>query len=322
MPAHLDEGISVVIANWNGGGHILDCLSSLYEQSRRPDEIVIVDNGSTDGSPFLVRQKFPDAKLLTRPLNEGFCVGYNRAIAASRHPFVLILNSDVFLDPSFLAKALVAAKEDDRIGWVCGRVWGMREGQPDFSGCYLRRRIALASGEGTTTGDVFAGSGATIFCRRTMLDDLAIHGEVYDEAYFAYIEDLDLAWRAQLRGWRCVYRDEISCRHIGSASQGGRVRVLDKSVLFLTHILKNRYLTLIKNATPGIAVRFFAPFVLGELAIWMALITRHPVRARAIPSAIAGAVRLIPQTLKKRRHVMLRQTTSDRHLLGLTRGIW
>lgn len=321
MPTHQDGGISVAIANWNGGDHIARCLQSLDEQSRKPDEIVVVDNGSNDGSPFLIRTRFPHVRLLTRPLNEGFCAGYNRAIHASRHPNVLILNSDVTLDRDYLETASAVMTSHDRVGWVTGTVVHTHPDDRDLHGRFLRRRVALVNSSiPGDQDDVFAGSGAAIFCRRAMLDDIALGREYYDEDFFAYIEDLDVAWRAQLRGWRCVYRSSVRCRHLGSASQGGRIKIVDKSIPFLTHIIKNRYLTLVKNATPGILVRFCVPFVVGELLLWSGIGLRSPRKLSAVSNGIRQAFRLLPATLAKRRRIMSRRLVADRRILSLTRG--
>ena len=321
MSTHQDGGISVAIANWNGGDHIARCLTSLDAQSRKPEEIIVVDNGSTDGSPSLIRSLFPHVRLLTRPLNEGFCAGYNRAILASRYASVLILNTDVTLDPSFVERASAALADDERIGWVAGTVTHTHPDDQDLHGLYLRRRVSLvnASDPGDND-DVFAGSGAAIFCRKAMLEDVAFGDEIYDESFFAYIEDLDLAWRAQLRGWRCVYRSDLRCQHLGSASQGGRIRILDKSMSFLTHIIKNRYLTLIKNATPGLLVRYGPYFIAGELLLWVGIGIRSPRKLVAILNAMAEASRQLPSALIKRRHIMRRRLVSDRRILSLTRG--
>ncbi len=139
----------------------------------------------------------------------------------------------------------------------------------DYAGRFLRRRLSLVNSENDSLPeDVFAGSGAAIFCRRAMLCDVAYRGEVYDETFFAYVEDLDLAWRAQLRGWRCVFAPDVRGVHVGSASMGGRIRVLDKPPCFQRHILKNRYLTVVKNATPGIAATLLPGLLLAEVGIW------------------------------------------------------
>ncbi len=281
-----------------------------------------MDNGSTDGSPSLIRRSFPQVRLLTRPRNEGFCAGYNRAINATRHSFVLILNSDVFLEANYLERAQLAAQEDSRIGWVTGPVTRTDSEGFDFQGRYLLKRLALVnSTDPSDREEVFAGSGAAIFCRRAMLADVACEGEIYDESFFAYMEDLDLAWRMQLQGWRCVYRSQLVCRHIGSASQGRRVRVVDKSELFLRHIVKNRYLSLAKNATPGLLIRFLPAFLLGELILWALIALRAPRKLSAIPRALSEVGAAMTSTLGKRRHIMRRRVETDSRILSLTRGV-
>ena len=311
-------GISVAIANWNGGDHVVKCLDSLFAQSQQPDEVIVVDNGSTDGSPLQIRVQHPQVRLLTRPQNEGFCAGYNRAIRATRSEYVLILNNDVTLDPEFLvnAKRYLDIRED--VGWLAARV--RTEGLGDLQGSYLSRHVGLSSERSLADeAPVFAGSGAVIFCRRSMLDDIAYEGEYYDESFFAYIEDVDLAWRANLRGWHCAFRDNLRCSHIGSASQAKRIRSIDKSRFFLSHILKNRFLTLVKNATPGVMLRFLPALVVGELYIAIRLLA-SPSRFRAIPTAISWATKSTLVTLRKRRRIMRRRLVSDTEILNLTRG--
>jgi GT2 family glycosyltransferase len=323
VSTHSERGISVAIANWNGGQHILQCLGALLAQTLKPHDIVVVDNGSTDGSPDLVRRSYPQVRLLTRPRNEGFCGGYNRAILASSCPYVLILNSDIFLDQNFLERAKSAVEADPMIGWISARITHAKDRESfDYVGQYLRLRVALANSLSPHDGeDVFAGSGSAIFCRRGMLEDIAFRGEIYDEDFFAYIEDLDLAWRAQLRGWRCVYRSDVIAQHIGSASQEGHVRVIEKPPEFIAHIIKNRYLTLVKNATPGLLVRFLPVFVLGELFLWTLLAIRNPWKVAAIPNALSQAFSALPRALEKRRHIMHRRVVPDRRIVALTSGV-
>jgi len=322
VAAYSARGISVAIANWNGGRHLSRCLDALLSQSLEPHDVVVVDNGSTDGSPALIRRNYPQVRLLTRPLNEGFCRGYNLAIRGSSCPYVLILNSDIFLDVNFLERARLAVEAESRIGWVSARITHDRGREDlDYVGQYLRRRLALVNSSTPCEGeDVFGGSGSAIFCRREMLEDIAFNGEIYDEDFFAYIEDLDMAWRAQLRGWRCVYRPDVTASHIGSASQGGRIRVVEKAPEFITHIIKNRYLTLIKNATPGLLARFLPFFIVGEFLLWLRLALRSPLKVTAIPQAISQTFRALPSALLKRRNTMERRVVPDGRILELTRG--
>ena len=323
MSTHSERGISVAIANWNGGQHISRCLDALLAQTLKPHDIVVVDNGSTDGSPDLIRRRCPQVRLLTRPRNEGFCGGYNRAIQASSCPYILILNSDIFLDPNFLERAKSVIEADPMIGWISARITDAKDRESfNYVGQYLQLRVSLANSSLPHDGeDVFAGSGSVIFCRRDMLVDIAFKGEIYDEDFFAYVEDLDFAWRAQLRGWRCVYRSDVAAKHIGSASQEGHIRVIEKPTEFIAHIIKNRYLTLVKNATPGLLVRFLPVFVLGELFLWTLLAMRDPRKLVAIPNAFSLAFSALPKALEKRRHIMHRRVVPDRRIVALICGI-
>jgi len=230
--------VSVALANWNGAPHVARCLDAVFDQSSPPTEVVVVDNGSTDGSAETIARAYPQVRLIRRPENEGFCRGFNRAIRATSCPFVLILNTDVFLDRDFLLCAVRAIEAGPDIGWVAARVLKDDGRGVDYVGRFLRRRLSLVnSANQTEPEEVFAGSGAAVFCRREALDDVAYRGEFYDETFFAYVEDLDLAWRMQLRNWRCVFAPDVVATHLGSATMEGRIRVLDKPAFFQRHIL-------------------------------------------------------------------------------------
>ncbi len=322
MKARLKQGaVSVAIANWNGASYVSRCLDSVLTQTTPPEEIVVVDNGSTDGSPDTIRSRYPMVRLLTRPINEGFCRGYNTAIRATRSPYVLILNNDVFLERDFIERALDALLSEPHIGWVAGRLNRADGDGVDYVGRFLRRRLALVNADPPVPGQrVFAGSGAAIFCRRAMLDDVAEEGAYYDERFFAYLEDLDLAWRANLRGWRCVYAPDVIARHVGSASMSGRVRVLDKTMDFQRHILKNRYLTVVKNASPGVLLRLLPYLLIAEAGLWMQFLLSRSSRIRVLPQAIVQAARLLGGMCSSRRFVQSRKVAADHEIVGLMRG--
>jgi GT2 family glycosyltransferase len=313
--------VSVAIANWNGASCVAACLEAVYGQSEPPAEVVVVDNGSTDGSPDTIARQFPKVRLVRLPRNTGFCAGYNLALREGRFPYVLILNTDVFLDRDFLLAARESLETAPDVGSVAARVLRADGSGVDYEGRFLRRRIGLVNGPQVEGGPVFAGSGAAIFCRRAMLLDIAFEGEVYDEAFFAYFEDLDLFWRAHARGWRCLYAPKALARHVGSASMGGRIRVMDKPELFQRHIVKNRYLAVIKNATPGTMAALF-PFLVGaEVALWAAFLVKQPRRVGLLPEAARLTWRLLPRALRWRRAIQARRVTTGRALRALLRGI-
>ena len=113
--------VSVAIANWNGMKYIERCLGALYAQTQAPAEIVVVDNGSTDGSREWIAENFPHIKLLLNEENEGFSAGYNRAISACTHEYILVLNTDVFVEADFIEGVLPALQRDSTIGAATGK---------------------------------------------------------------------------------------------------------------------------------------------------------------------------------------------------------
>jgi GT2 family glycosyltransferase len=316
------EKISVALTNWNGAAHIARCLDALFVQTHPPAEVVVVDNGSTDGSRELLRERYPQVRLIERPVNEGFCRGYNLAIGHTHCPYVLILNTDVFLDRNFLCEALGAICTAPDIGSVAARIYQAGTDRIDYVGLYMRRWLTVVNSQNVSEPEfVFSGSGSALFCRRAMLEDIRLFGEYFDDAFFAYWEDVDLAWRAQLRGWRCLFAPTAVAHHIGSASQGGQVRVVNKPAFIQRHAWKNRYLTLTKNAPLGVLLALLPWLLLAEFLYWPYLLLRIPHRLPVFIQVPVDYLRLFRNTIKKRRCIQKRRRVSDREILKFFRKI-
>ena len=282
--------VAVVVVSWNCSGYLADCLSSLRALRRPPQEIVVVDNGSGDGSAEIVREDFPEARLIEAGDNLGFCRANNIGISATRAPFVLVLNPDTRLRPGFLEE-LLPAFDDPDVGIVAGKLLRFDERTLDSCGQLLGRSRQPVDrgyaerdrGQFEADAEVFGACGAAALYRRAMLEAIADPGEVYfDEAFFAFCEDLDLAWRARKAGWRAVYRH----RAVGLHARGGTSRprglltraaaMLGRSPEIRYHIVKNRYLTILRNDTVGAYVRAL-PFVWGrDIATFVLLLVSSP----------------------------------------------
>lgn len=309
--------VSVIVVNWNHGHFLKDCLDALLAQEYRQLDVTVVDNGSTDGSPDWIARHYPDVHLLAFPDNRGFSWAFNWGVGHTDGALVLSLNPDVTVRPGFISKMVRAIALDERIGMVAPKL--LRAGEPavlDSTGLFIdRRRRPYDRGQGETDRGqydaqphVFGACGGAALYRRAMLDDLALGGEYFDEDFFAYYEDADLAWRAQLRGWRCVYVPRAVATHTrgwgdtlrkrGHAAKNGRGPRL---------ALRNRYLMTIKNDT--------LDYFLADLpSILAAELPRLAYAALTLPGVllgIPGLARAWPSALRKRRQIRSCQTVDD-----------
>jgi GT2 family glycosyltransferase len=326
--------VSVSLVTFNGRHWLDACLASLLAQTHPDLEIVALDNGSTDGTAGYLADfaaRHPEVRLLLEPANLGFAGGHNRVIARTTGDLVCLLNQDVVLDSSFLAEAVAGFAGSPTVGAVQGRVYGMtpeghRTGIHDTTGLEIHRnRRVVSRGQGTGAsdlldqpGEVFGADGPCPVYRRSALDDVACPGrpgpEVLDEDFFAYKEDVDLAWRLRLAGWDAVYVPTAVAWHGRGAAQpseGGLLRFIRHRRAMAPWLRRtswrNHRLMLVKNESPGLFFRDFVPIAWREVrsAAFMAAV--HP----ADLLAIASLVRLIPRMLRKRRHLRSRRRVSD-----------
>ena len=255
--------VAIVIVTWNSASYLPGCLDSLRRLTRSPAELVVVDSGSTDGAADLVRESYPEARLIVCDTNVGFCRANNLGIRASTSPFVLVLNPDTVLEPEFLDR-LLPAFEDPDVGLVAGKLFRFDRTTLDSCGQRLSRARRPKDrgygrpdrGEYDRDESVFGVCGAAAFYRREMLERIADPGPCYfDERFFAFGEDLDIAWRARRAGWRAVYRHRAVGYHArgGSATRAPRLRrwaaMLGRSPEIRFHAVKNRYLAILRNDT-------------------------------------------------------------------------
>jgi GT2 family glycosyltransferase len=247
--------VSVGIVTWNSENHVARCLRRLDELGYPKLEVTVVDNGSVDRSVELVRQCWPTARVIENGRNEGFCRAHNTAIRASRGEYYLALNPDVQLLPGFLEHLVLAMEADPARGAAMGKLLCPSNDDPsiiDAAGLnidrrrhqYLRGRGEPDRGQYDTAAEIFGADGAAPLYRRAMLEDVKIEGQYFDEQFFAYMEDVDLAWRARLLGWQCWYEPAATAIH-ARTFQPGRRR--ERSRPMRRMAVKNRYLMLLKN---------------------------------------------------------------------------
>jgi GT2 family glycosyltransferase len=308
--------VSVIIVNWNHGHFLQGCLDALLAQVYSPLDVTVVDNGSQDGSPEWIPDRYPTVRLWAFGENCGFSRALNWGISHTEGEYILSLNPDTTVRADFVLEAVWAMLQSEDIGIVAPKL--LRADAPtvlDSTGLFIdRRRRPHDRGQGEPDGrqydthlEVFGACGAAALYRRTMLEELAVHGEYFDEDFFAYYEDADLAWRAQSRGWRCVYAPRAVATHSrgwGDALHKAGHAAKDASGPRLA--LRNRYLMTIKNDA-------LEHFLCDLPLILAAEIPRLAYAALARPQALLGLVDLMrawPSARNKRRQIRSRQSVA------------
>ncbi|MDQ7087208.1 MAG: glycosyltransferase family 2 protein [Acidobacteriota bacterium] len=220
--------VSVLLLTWNSRRLVGEALASVWAQTREPDEVIVVDNASSDGTPEQVEAIAGGrARLVVMTRNHGYSGGFNRGLRLAGGDFLLLLNPDVRLDPDFIEQAL-RGFEDPRVGIVAGLLLRPDRRTVDSSGLFLARsRKTVDRGFSVPfdpardqAGPVLSACGAAPFYRREMIEDIADGQEFFDESYFAFREDLEVGWRAWRAGWKAVCRPEAVAVHLRSGGAG------------------------------------------------------------------------------------------------------
>jgi GT2 family glycosyltransferase len=216
--------ISIVVLNWNGQQVVEKCLKSLQEQTYDLLELIVVDNASTDGSAELVEKGFPDVKLIVNKTNLGFGGGNNVGIKASQGRYIMMLNNDTRLDSKCIEELRTSIEKDDRYGACASKILLEYEDNLIDAAGIVVCPDGLSIGRGRLEkgntydeeAEVFFASDCACLYRREMLEDIGL----YDEDFFAYADETDMGWRAQLAGWKCIYNPKAVVYHFHSASAG------------------------------------------------------------------------------------------------------
>jgi GT2 family glycosyltransferase len=219
--------VAVVIVNWNGQHFLERCLSAVLAQTFRSVEVVMVDNGSTDQSVPFVKGRFPQVRLISNDKNRGFAAATNQAIRATDSEFVAALNNDTQATPTWLEELVRVAETDARVGACASRI--LFADRPDIinsAGIGLDRAGLAWDWRGGERDDgtdpapveVFGACAGAALYRRAMLEDVGL----FDEDFFLYLEDVDLAWRARWAGWKTVSvpAARVMHWHSGTAVEG------------------------------------------------------------------------------------------------------
>lgn len=306
---------SVIIPNWNGLTFLQPCLDALLAQSHQPLEIIIVDNASTDGSQAFIREHYPQVMLIALERNRGFTGACNAGIEAASGAFIALLNNDTEVDEDWAAAVVRAFDAHPDAGMVASKMLlydrrdhlhtagdgFTRDGRP-----YNRGVWQEDTGQFDEVEYVFSACGGSSVYRRELIDAVGM----LDDDFFFLMEDVDLAWRAQLAGWRALYTPDAIVYHHLSATGGG--------VTASYYDGRNGIYLLVKDVPSDMWRRYGGRIIVRQLKIaWEALRSWRGEAARARLRGMLAGLLHIPKMLRKRRHVQRKRVVSADYIESL-----
>jgi len=301
--------VSVGIVTHHSAAYLGRCLDAVGAQTLAPAEVLVWDNASADGSPAIARAA--GARVVVSPANLGFAAGANELVRLSTAPYLLLLNPDARPEPAYLERLCAAADADPRVGSLTGKLLRPAAGPGprviDSTGHVLyRTRWVLNRGENEPdvgqfdrSEEVFGVCAAAALYRRAMLDDVRVGDEYFASGFFAYLEDVDLDWRARLRGWRAWYVADAVAVH----ERGHRGKRRLRNPWVLRHSVKNRYLMMLRNDRLPDVLRDLPAIAVMELLRLADYLCSHPSALRGYLDVLP----LLPAALGARREIQRRR---------------
>lgn len=304
----MSDKTAIVIPNWNGQDHIRKCLDSLKNVKAK---IIVVDNGSEDGSVEIIKNNYPEVELIGLAQNRGFSGGVNVGIKKSLDcEFIALLNNDAVVEPDWLNHLIKKAKDHPKVGIITSKILRSDKKHLDSTGDFYsiwglpfpRGRNEKDEGQYDNKTEVFGASGGASLYRVKMLKEIGL----FDEDFFAYFEDVDLSFRAQLAGWRILYEPKaVVYHHVGGTSEklGNFSRY---------HSIKNFILLFNKNMPGKLAFKYGLLFDL-QYFRWLLTSALRGHLWTFIKASLV-ALYLLPKILIKRRKIQKSRKVSVEYI--------
>ena len=304
---------SIVIVNWNGKKFLSECLDGLRRQIFQPLAITLVDNGSTDGSVDFVTQNYPEVNTIALSKNLGFPAANNIVLKTVHTEYVALLNNDAVADPMWLKSLVEALEEQPEAGFAASKMLLYdNPGIIDRTGDgYSRAGAGLLRGRGMTADSynvqewIFGACAGAALYRTKMLRDIGI----FDEDFFLLYEDVDLSFRAQLKGYKCLYVPEAIVYHKGSGS------IVHDSPISVYYGHRNLEWVYVKNMPTALILKTIFPHIIYDIGAFFYFAANG--RIKEFIKAKWDAMKGLKKTLQKRRQIQNNKKVDDDYIWGL-----
>jgi len=293
-----EKKVTVVIPNYNGIKYIRGCIDSLRTQEGEPFDILVIDNASKDGSLEILQQEYQEARVIALSENTGFCHAVNLGIRESATPYVLLLNNDTVVKPGFVKALVEAIEESEDIFSVSSMMLSMQDESiiDDAGDGYCALGWAYSRGKGQPASaykekaEIFAACGGAAIYRKSIIEEI---GE-FDENHFAYLEDIDIGYRARIYGYRNLYEPKAKVIHAGSATSGSRYNE------FKTRLASANNAYMIGKNMPLLQLIINFPFLLIGFLVKTCFFIRKKMGMLYVKGYLAGIARCF--TVEGRKH--------------------
>jgi len=307
-----DPVITVVIPNWNGKRFLPECIGSLQQQTFTGFRIIVVDNGSTDGSVPYLHSTFPEVHCISLPENKGFSYAVNRGIEQAETQYILLLNNDIEVPPNCFDELITEVQNLQEFDFFALKMVN-----------YNKRNLIDGAGDGILRGgvgyrygtmeqdselynqgrQVFGACAGAALYTRDFFDTVGL----FDEDFFAYLEDVDLNLRANRFGLRCYYIPQACVYHIGSATTGSKINTMTISLS-----TKNNINVLTKNYPASLFLRFF-PAICVYQFFWLLFVCKKLKLLSYLKGILSGLLQ-IPVMACKRKDIQHKSVLTAQEL--------
>ncbi len=301
---------TIVIPNYNGAAWLEKCLDSVVKDTA--DRVIVVDDGSGDGSAELA-EKYPGVEVIRMGSNKGFCAAVNKGIRASHTPYVILLNNDLTIEKGFV-KALEDAMDKNPGAFSAGAQMRMMKA-PDYMDTagvyYCALGWAYDYGKGKKVSPrylkprkVFAACGGAAIYRRSILKEIGL----FDEKHFAYLEDVDIGYRARIYGYQNLYVPDALAFHAGSSVSGSKYNI------FKTNLSSANSIYIIKKNMPPLQILINLPFLMLGFFIKILFFCRKGMGKNYFGGLMRG-FRIYYKEGGKKRHIPFQGKHFENYLL-------